>query len=155
MIKTSLIIALSIVLFLGCENQDDESNYLDLGGDIFFSIVTDTLIDGQWTGELSLLIATVDEWSCMNYLIETDMDLIATALKIDILGVTLPDGVCLTAFGPATTKYNIVRLGSDFELEISHGSQTDEYHVTIADSAIVLPKSASFSEYRTFNHQDL
>ncbi len=85
-----------------------------------------------------LFLATETQYPCMNYGLDSKLDVHANTLNVDVsTRVTRPE-ICLTAIGPAMFRAVLPIIEGVYELESTRAGQTDRYSLTVTHTTIVI-----------------
>ena len=88
--------------------------------------------------QIVLFLATETQYPCMNYGLDSKLDVHASTLNVDVsTRVTRPE-ICLTAIGPAMFRAVLPIIGGVYELEFTRAGQTDRYSLTVTHTTIVI-----------------
>lgn len=135
---------------VSCEEDDtsDNNEYGPIESNILFTFAPDSA-DGIGTTEsIVLYLKTELIYGCMNYEIVYERDVLTDRIDVDLEGIHLPGGICATALGPARAKIPLGITYSEFILNFTYDSSTDNYNVSIPDSlVVVVPIDTNFTHY--------
>ena len=88
--------------------------------------------------QIVLFLATETQYPCMNYGLDSKLDVHASTLNVDVsTRVTRPE-ICLTAIGPAMFRAVLPIIEGVYELEFTRAGQTDRYTLTVTHTTIVI-----------------
>jgi hypothetical protein len=85
---------------------------------------------------IALLVATETQYPCMNYWLESELDVGDNMLRVSVSDRVRKPGVCLTAIGPAQYKVALPITVGTYTLEFTRHGLTDRYSVAVTASAI-------------------
>lgn len=117
--------------------------------------VVEAVPAGGGIPELVLSLQTAREFGCLGYQIEADLARETGAdgeslLRLQLLGISPPGGICAQAFGPADLRQALPAERGRYTLRITYADQADVYALTITDSTVLLvPRQASFTNADT------
>src|SRR6266403_5684226 len=85
---------------------------------------------GEVGPQIVLFLATETQYPCMNYGLDSKLDVHANTLNVDVsTRVTRPE-ICLTAIGPSLFRAVLPIIEGVYELEFTRAGQTDRYTLT-------------------------
>ena len=141
-------------LFAGCSLFDgSESETAPLPSGLTFTVRPAYEQEQDEHGEpvrgFVLDVRTEQTYACFNYTVahRFDQDGSARTFRVDGIGMD-PDGLCLTAIGPARAKEAFAAAPGTYDIHFEHEGRTDRYRVVIADVAVaVTPEVGAFTRY--------
>jgi hypothetical protein len=151
------IYLLFIIFFyfnLGCNLLDSETDKLDpIEGNILFTVTYDsTELVHSHSGFL-LLMKTEKIYSCFNFEIKYSVSSNENDISIRLLGIHLPDNLCATALGPASSRLPLDISNGEYELTFDYEQQTDKYILSIYEVDVVVTKvDTSFTVYKPYSY---
>jgi len=85
---------------------------------------------------IALLVATETQYPCMNYWLESELDVVDNILRVSVSDRVRKPEICLTAIGPAQYKVALPVTVGTYTLEFTRHGLTDRYSVTVTQGAI-------------------
>ena len=140
--KKSILLLLAGSLLFSCFGN---RGIPEEAGDILFRVMESHLYNEDQEPQIYLFLQTSEEYGCCNYKIENRISYNNNQINIEILGVSLPGDICLTAIGPATAQIPLNLGNGEYEFEIKNGEITDTYNITVNTTAITLNGESSSS----------
>src|SRR5690606_27787259 len=125
------IIALAAIAFVSACSKDDDPD-LDLHK--YVLSLEDVAVVGQ---EVGILMETVEEYSCSNFILEFDLEQGEDEVSITVGDVVEPSE-CLPALGPATGQDKISGIDSDIPISIQADGRTLEGKLTVTETDFIL-----------------
>ncbi len=135
-IKTTFVLIISL-LFLGCEMGGNNSPDSDL------NTIKITVQEGynppgsESIPQTKLIMQTDSIYSCVNYGIQTEIEISSSEINIQMGEIKLDGDICLTALGPATSSLFLDLSEGEYVLNIIQKGVTDKYKIMINDSSII------------------
>jgi hypothetical protein len=104
------------------------------------------VFNSQFDGpHLQISVSTKTEFSCMNYKLEHEIEQTDEEIIIKIKEVKKPEGMCLTASGPAYFKYDAGLLKEgNYTLLLKKDFHSDEYKVKVLQDKVIVRSSLFF-----------
>lgn len=134
--KTSLLSFLFIALCFFTECSEGPSARAPIDNDIIFKFVEGYRDStGECEPEIMLYMETDRWYGCCNYSIESEISLLGNEITIKLLGIYMP-GVCLTAFGPASSREFFSLPDGIYLINFIHGFSMDKYVLNVSDSCL-------------------
>jgi hypothetical protein len=137
------ILLLYLFLFLvvsGCslieDNDDNDENLRSLEGKLLLELY-EGYEDNQLPSNpvIFLRLKTEKIYECSNFGISSSYNIRGDRIEILVNGIYEPE-ICLTALGPAVTKYQIGDLKGTFNVTIRSQRFTDEFKLVIDENFI-------------------
>lgn len=86
--------------------------------------------------ESMLFLVTAEQLECCNYQIRTQVKTQGEMLRVDVLGMELPGGMCLTALGPARAQVPLSSLAALERIVFRRGGEAAAFRVTVDETSI-------------------
>lgn len=93
---------------------------------------------------IQLQLETKGVFSCLGYGLVSNLSSSQSDLMVEILGVEKPDGLCLTAVGPAVNRFQLDVIPGEYKLAFRHNGTTRPYQLMVTDSSLQVSGEASF-----------
>jgi len=142
--KTNLFVTAAFLVTLGPCDLATSSGDTD---PLSFAI-----LEGYWVDppppppQIVLRVATNNEYGCMNYQIESELEVADRILRVEMSGRITIGEVCLTAIGPAEYKTALPVTEGSYTLVFARGGLTDRYTLTVTESAFeITPQETHFT----------
>lgn len=132
MLRITQILSVALGLgFISCEEK--EAKLLEIESNFIFSIEETHDYNEIAEPTLTLLMETEEYYECANYQIVSEVNSRNETLSIKLSGLWI-GGICLTAFGPATSSIPVKETLK--KLVITRGNEKDEYQVQITPESV-------------------
>jgi len=92
--------------------------------------------EGPEDPTLFLKMETADTLRCMNFRVQHTLDREGKEIVVRVLSVEIPNGMCLTALGPARVRRRLSLDDGSYTLALINGSVRDAYEVSVTDRRV-------------------
>ncbi len=146
------VLAVSLFLFLGCDNSTSPNNtLLPIEGNINFG-VQEVYPDfnSVTPPSITLMMRTERTYGCGGYSIKSDARQAGNEILVKMKGILPPQGPCPAVIMPANAHFPLRLSPGTYALHLSYRLATDSYILEITDSLIrVRPQSTHFTRALT------
>ncbi len=150
-----LIVVLAYcALFSGCSDPTGgDANTLPIEGRIGIEIREGySGYDREEYPQIYLSLNTEIEQPCINYRIETSIELLHNTIVVSLAGMIVPR-ICFDAIGPATSRNALPLPEGRYNFDIRLNGKSDSYRLDVNDSAIALePIRANFTYSENYEY---